>query len=337
MTGTTWLEESGFLDGPVMITNTHSVGVVRDSYIQWQVKNAHRPSTNVFGDSFFSLPIVAETFDGSLNDVNGFHVKPEHVVHALESAASGSVAEGNVGGGTGMVCYGFKGGSGTASRALDGFLEGYTVGVFVQCNCGRRQQLRIAGVPVGLEIPTDVAALTGPKWMGARTSVHHHRGGHRCALCCCIIETPGRGRISMGLARNRIDFREQLGRHSIVFSTATRTGEPLGDAGGSLKMVPTTRRPAVRSHCPGHRGSHCERHGLVRETMTGVNGDKEGAAASRVTRGAEEIYTGWVARALGSGVTGSARGCEARKREISSGGTVSVGKPAFFQPASRPG
>lgn len=165
MTGTTWLEESGFLDGPVMITNTHSVGVVRDAYVEWQVRNQRRPGTNDLGDGFFSLPVVAETFDGFLNDISGFHVKPSHVFQALDTAASGPVAEGNVGGGTGMVCYGFKGGSGTSSRILAGDLQGYTVGVFVQCNCGRRPQLQIAGVPVGLKIPEDVPYAKGSNWI----------------------------------------------------------------------------------------------------------------------------------------------------------------------------
>ena len=148
MTGTTWVEESGFLDGPVMITNTHSVGVVRDAVIAWRVK--HGPPAE---DYWWSLPVVAETWDGYLNDVNGFHVKPEDVFHALDSAHSGPVEEGNVGGGTGMICNEFKGGIGTASRVLDVKYGGYTVGVLVQCNYGQRNQLRIAGVPVGKEIP----------------------------------------------------------------------------------------------------------------------------------------------------------------------------------------
>jgi D-aminopeptidase len=145
MTGTTWLEESGILEGPVAITNTHSVGVVRDAILQWQVA---RPNMQPWG-----LPVVAETYDGFLNDINGFHVKPEHVLSALDGAKGGPVAEGNVGGGTGMICHGFKGGIGTASRRLAADAGGYTVGVLVQCNYGARRELRVAGVPVGLEIP----------------------------------------------------------------------------------------------------------------------------------------------------------------------------------------
>ena len=145
MTGTTWLQESGILEGPIAITNTHSVGVVRDAILQWQVT---RPGLQPWG-----LPVVAETWDGALNDINGFHVKPEHVLAALDSATSGPVREGAVGGGTGMVCLQFKGGIGTASRRLDARLGGYTVGVLVQCNFGLRADLRVAGVPVGQEIP----------------------------------------------------------------------------------------------------------------------------------------------------------------------------------------
>ena len=148
MTGTTWIEESGFLESPVAITNTHSVGVVRDAVIAWSHRN--RLYDPIYGDVFWSLPVVAETYDGRLNDVNGFHVRPEHVFAALDSAAAGPVAEGNVGGGTGMVCHGFKGGIGTSSRQVAG--SGHTVGVLVQANYGRRRDLTIAGIPLGREL-----------------------------------------------------------------------------------------------------------------------------------------------------------------------------------------
>ena len=145
MTGTTWVQESGYLEGPIGITNTHSVGVVRDAIIKWEVsqKNVLQP---------WWLPVVAETYDGGLNDINGFHVKEEHVLAALNTATSGLPKEGVVGGGTGMTCLGFKGGIGTASRKLPPQQGGYTVGVLVQCNFGSRRDLRIAGVPVGEEI-----------------------------------------------------------------------------------------------------------------------------------------------------------------------------------------
>jgi D-aminopeptidase len=148
MTGTTWVEDSGFLTGPVMITNTHSVGVVRDAVIAWEVRRGAPVE-----EDWWSLPVVAETWDGDLNDINGFHVHAEDAFHALEIAHSGPVEEGNVGGGTGMICNEFKGGIGTSSRVLNAKDGGYTVGVLVQCNYGRRDQLRIAGIPVGREIP----------------------------------------------------------------------------------------------------------------------------------------------------------------------------------------
>lgn len=148
MTGTTWVDESGGLGSPVLITNTHSVGVVRDAVIEWYSKKMK--SNDYSGD--ISLPVVAETWDGFLNDINGFHVKKEHVFEAMESAASGPIREGNVGGGTGMIAHQFKGGTGTSSRKLDVKDGGYTVGVLVQANYGRRALLSIAGVPVGKEI-----------------------------------------------------------------------------------------------------------------------------------------------------------------------------------------
>jgi D-aminopeptidase len=148
MTGTTWIEESGFMESPIGITNTHSVGVVHDAIIAWEGKNKLYSSLSPEDDSdiFWSLPVVAETYDGFLNDINGFHVKPEHVFAALDGASSGAVAEGGVGGGTGMICHEFKGGTGTSSRVT---AAGYTVGVLVQANYGMRRLLTIAGVPVG--------------------------------------------------------------------------------------------------------------------------------------------------------------------------------------------
>ena len=154
MTGTTWIDEGGFMEGPVFITNTHSVGVVRDAAIAWSVKEKKTFQP-------WSLPVVAETWDGGLNDINGFHVKAEHVFAAIESATGGRVQEGNVGGGTGMICYEFKCGTGTASRKLPPQAGGYTVGVLVQANHGRRAELRIAGVPMGQEIPVPAVPEPG--------------------------------------------------------------------------------------------------------------------------------------------------------------------------------
>ena len=148
MTGTTWVKESGGLGSPVLITNTHSVGVVRDAVIEWYMKKLNQ--SDYAGD--VSLPVVAETWDGYLNDINGFHIKKQHVFEAMEAATSGPIAEGNVGGGTGMIAHQFKGGTGTSSRKVDEKLGGYTVGVLVQANYGKRELLTIAGVPVGNEL-----------------------------------------------------------------------------------------------------------------------------------------------------------------------------------------
>src|SRR6267154_2270172 len=161
MTGTTWVEESGFLEGPIVLTNTHSVGVARDAVIAWRLAHGG-PDAEGFA---WSLPVVAETWDGWLNDVDGFHVKPEHVAHAIESAHSGAIDEGSVGGGTGMICYEFKGGTGTASRIVpvttiagrgSSETKQFAIGVLVQANCGRRPQLTIRGLEVGKKIPGSV-------------------------------------------------------------------------------------------------------------------------------------------------------------------------------------
>jgi D-aminopeptidase len=213
MTGTTWVEESGFLEGPVAITNTHSVGLVRDSIIAWLVENGR------FTQQPWSLPVVAETWDGYLNDINGFHVQKADVFSALNTAKPGPVPEGNVGGGTGMVCYGFKGGDGTASRVLPADAGGYTVGVLVQCNCGRRPQLTIAGVPIGKLIPAAPAnAMLEPEWKGDVGSI------------IIVVATdapllPGQlkrlaRRATMGLARTGSSSGNSSGDIFLAFSTA---------------------------------------------------------------------------------------------------------------------
>jgi D-aminopeptidase len=150
MTGTHWITESGFLETPILVTNTGSVGTVRDAAWQWM--NEHHYYTPFYNDYWYAYPVVAETYDGIFNDINGQHVAKDDVFKALDSARSGSVEEGGVGGGTGMMCYNFKGGIGTASRVIDKKIGGYTVGILVQCNHGSRSQLTITGVPVGKEL-----------------------------------------------------------------------------------------------------------------------------------------------------------------------------------------
>src|SRR5437879_6833643 len=225
MTGTTWMEESGFLEGPVMITNTHSVGVVRDAVIAWRVK--HGPPDEQ--GYWWSLPVVAETWDGYLNDVNGFHVKPEDAFHALDTAHGGAVEEGNVGGGTGMICNEFKGGIGTSSRVIDSKYGGYTVGVLVQCNYGRRSQLRIAGVPVGKEIPDHTV------WnddVGSIIVV--------VATDAPLIPTQLKRlakRVSLGLGRNGSYSGDGSGDIFIAFSTAN-PGAAVSQGLPHLTMLP---------------------------------------------------------------------------------------------------
>ena len=148
MTGTTWVTESGFLETPVMITNTNSVGVVRDAVLKWFVDTDWYKGE----DWWYTYPVVGETYDGFLNDIYGFHVKESHVLEAIDNAAGGPIAEGNVGGGTGMMCLGFKGGTGTASRVVTIDDNSFTLGVLVQANFGSKRYFTVAGVPVGQEL-----------------------------------------------------------------------------------------------------------------------------------------------------------------------------------------
>ncbi len=170
MTGTHWITESGFLETPILITNTGNVGIVRDAAWKWMDENKY--FTPFYKDHWYAYPVVAETYDGMFNDINGQHVKNKHVFKALDNAKSGSVEEGGVGGGTGMMCYGFKGGIGTSSRIIDKKIGGYTVGVLVQANHGRRVQLNIAGVPVGKELLDTL----NPKFDQATLGIKNSKG-----------------------------------------------------------------------------------------------------------------------------------------------------------------
>jgi len=237
MTGTAWVEESGFLEGPIVITNTHSVGVARDAVIAWRIKHGAADTTGYW----WSLPVVAETWDGWLNDINGFHVKPEDVFHALDTAHGGMVQEGSVGGGTGMICYEFKGGNGTASRIVSIAAGGgagsggqkpthtYTVGVFLQANFGRRSQLVIAGVPVGKEIPGEV---------------YKQESGS----CIAIVATAApllpnqlkrlARRVSLGLARTGTISGNGSGDLFIAFSTANPNVAGPNQITHSVETIP---------------------------------------------------------------------------------------------------
>jgi L-aminopeptidase/D-esterase-like protein len=172
MTGTHWISEAGFLETPVLITNTGSVGVVRDAAWQWMDRNNY--NAPFLGGYWYAYPVVAETYDGILNDINGHHVRPEHVWQALDSARGGAVSEGSVGGGTGMMAHGFKGGTGTSSRVVKTEVGEYTVGVLVQANYGNRSEMRIAGVPIGkelLEIERPVINKIASASTSARTAI----------------------------------------------------------------------------------------------------------------------------------------------------------------------
>jgi L-aminopeptidase/D-esterase-like protein len=265
MTGTTWMEESGFLIGPVMITNTHSVGVVRDAAIQWRVSHGKIGPD----DDWWSLPIVAETWDGWLNDINGFHVKPEHALHAIESATSGPVQEGNVGGGTGMVCNEFKGGIGTSSRKLTAKEGGYTIGVLVQCNFGRRPNLLIAGVPVGREIPQD-AAYSAAKSFG--------EGEYGSIIVVVATDAPLLAhqlkrvarRVSLALGRLGSISGNGSGDIFVAFSTAN-PGAAAPDHVVDLKMLPNDRIEPIFAATIQATEEAVVNAMIAAETMTGIN------------------------------------------------------------------
>ncbi len=258
MTGTTWVEDSGFIDGPVMITNTHSVGVVRDAVIAWKVKRGD-PDMEGY---WWSLPVVAETWDGDLNDINGFHVKPEHAFHALDSAHGGRVEEGNVGGGTGMICNEFKGGIGTSSRVLSAKEGGYTIGVLVQCNYGRRDQLRIAGVPVGREIPEN---LISRKDVGSIIVV--------VATDAPLIPTQLKRiarRVSLGLGRDGSFSGDGSGDIFIAFSTAN-PGVAGAKTAHDVKMLPNEQLDPIFLATVQATEEAVINAMVAAETMTGVD------------------------------------------------------------------
>ncbi len=238
MTGTTWIEESGFLEGPIAITNTHSVGVVRDAIIRWQ-------SENGTGFQSWSLPVVAETYDGSLNDINGFHVRPEHLASAIENASSGPVAEGNVGGGTGMRCLGFKCGIGTSSRAGLGAGD-YTMGVLVQANFGGGRGLTIAGVPVGQEFARVQANSPGSgSDDGAGVDLGADAGSQ------IDLDPDGRGSIIIVVATDAPLLPHQLKRIARRASLGVaRTGGIAGNGSGDIFVAFSTANPATASAQP---------------------------------------------------------------------------------------
>jgi D-aminopeptidase len=225
LTGCHWIEESGRCDGPICITNTHACGTVRDAAIKWLVAR-----TGTVGQ--WALPVAGETFDGYLNDINGFHVRDEHVFAALDGARGGAIDEGSIGGGTGMICYGFKGGSGTASRRVEFAGSGYCVGAFVQSNFGRREQLVIAGVPVG-------AALASWQPDG--------RAGGESGSVIAIVATDApllphqlkrlARRVGLGIGRAGAISGHGSGDIFLAFSTANADAIPPDERLGSLTFI----------------------------------------------------------------------------------------------------
>ncbi len=264
MTGTTWVEESGFLEGPVMITNTHSVGVVRDAVLEWMRDNSvYDP---LVADVWWGLPVVAETYDGGLNDINGFHITKQHAFDALNGAAAGPVVEGNVGGGTGMVCHQFKGGIGTSSRVVGD----YTIGALVQCNYGARQALRIAGVPIGQEI-NDL-----------RPVYNDDNDSEGAGSIIVVVATDApllahqlkrlARRVPMGIARMGGYASNGSGDIFIAFSTAN-SGAANRRQVQSLRMLPNDRMSPLFEATLDAVEEAITNAMVAAETLTGVNGN----------------------------------------------------------------
>jgi D-aminopeptidase len=258
MTGTIWVEESGFLSGPVMITNTHSVGVVRDEVIAWQFKHG----IPVSDEDWWSLPVVAETWDGYLNDINGFHVKAEDANAAMDGAHGGPVAEGNVGGGTGMICFEFKGGTGTSSRKLPEKSGGYTVGVLVQCNFGEGYELRIAGVPIGNEFKPPAI------WSKEKGSI----------IVVVATDAPLlphqmkriARRVTLGLGRLGSISGNDSGDIFIAFSTANE-GAGLAKKPANVQMLPNEDMDALFEATVQATEEAVVNAMVAAKTMTGIN------------------------------------------------------------------
>ena len=279
MTGTTWIEEAGFLEGPVFITNTHSVGVVRDASIKWSRDHGRTAQE-------WSLPVVAETWDGYLNDINGFHVKPEHVFSALDGARGGPVAEGNVGGGTGMRCYGFKCGTGTSSRKIDARFGGYSVGVLVQANHGTRNLLRVAGVPVGQDLPQSATAHAGDP-AAARDAL----GEAGSIIIVVATDAPMlphqlkriARRATLGLARTGSVSSNGSGDIFIAFSTANAGAADARDT-AQVSMLSNERIGAVFEATVQATEEAIINALVAAETMTGVDGHRTEAISHDALR-----------------------------------------------------
>jgi D-aminopeptidase len=255
MTGLEWVRESGLLTTPIGLTNTHSVGVVRDALVRIAVAREDAPD--------WSLPVVAETWDGFLNDINGFHVRDEHVFAAVEAASGGPVAEGNVGGGTGMICHGFKGGIGTASRVTE---DGHTVGVLVQANHGRRSRLAVAGAPVGTELGPDRVPLPGgPEGAGSIIVLVATAAPLLPHQCDRLAR-----RAALGIGRTGGVGEDSSGDLLLAFATGNRGLD--GDEPTSVELFPNARMNELFVAAVEATEEAIVNALLAAETMTGHEG-----------------------------------------------------------------
>lgn len=277
MTGTTWVEDSGLLEGPVMITNTLNVGIVHHAVVRWGATRSVDYAGGGYPPWLASLPVVAETWDGTLNDILGQHVTVDDALAAMDGAVGGVVEEGNVGGGTGMICHRFKGGIGTSSRVVEIDGARYTVGVLVQCNYGSREQLRIAGVPVGVEIPDLLPSRPGPDG----SPVEADDGADREGSIIVVVGTDApilphqlervATRVSLGLGRNGSTSGNGSGDIFIAFSTANREAARERGAVAGLEILANERLNPVFSATVQATEEAVVNAMVAAETMTGAD------------------------------------------------------------------
>lgn len=277
MTGTHWITESGFLETPILITNTGSVGTVRDATWQWM--NEHHYYTPFYKNYWYAYPVVAETYDGLFNDINGQHVKKEHVFKSLDTAKSGPVEEGGVGGGTGMMCYSFKGGIGTASRVIDKNMGGYTVGILVQANHGVRSQLTIAGVPVGKELLDTLPVKIDEQTSGFRykNNSEDETGSIIVVLATNAPLLPNQlkrlaQRIPLGMAKTGAIGGNGSGDIFIAFSTANKNAFS-NDSTEMVSTLPNESMNALFSATIQATEEAIINALFAGKTLTGINGN----------------------------------------------------------------
>ena len=260
LTGSHWIEEAGCCNGPITITNTHSLGTCRDASIQWMVEH--------LGVSGWALPVAGETYDGALNDINGFHIKPQHVFAAIDQARAGPIEEGSVGGGTGMICYGFKGGSGTASRVLTVANTAVTLGIFVQANFGLTSQLTIAGVPVGRHL--------------AKTHEDPERGSIIAVVATDAPLLPHQlkrltRRVGLGMGRSGAISGHGSGDLFLAFSTANEMAHRNTDQLSSTQFIPDAQLDPLFEAVIQAVDEAILNAMVANETMTGFNGARVAA------------------------------------------------------------